>query len=119
MNIEIPDNIQNFIKRTDGVSIDVVINHPVSSCGCNLKIRKTIVLSILNRSCNRCGYDYIFNPDGGDGDCGHSNCELKYVPVFVWQDFDNATPLEKAFSIWLDAYEKRGRVQVMTFGRTL
>ena len=119
MKIEIPKNIQRYIKENDGVNLAININSAAGDYGYAHVIWITYVISKLTRTCNRCGYDVIWNPDDSESKCQrHTYDAYRYDDVFIYSEKDNDKSLEEAFEEW----ESQNRnpykpIKRMTFGR--
>lgn len=119
-DIHIPDNIAKWIKEHDGVNLSINFNSASADHGYAHMIWHNVVISMIDRHCNRCGYDILFNPDDSESRClRHTYSPWKYEDVFVWSEFQNPLSLEESFTIWLENQTDKAfqPVKRMTFGQ--
>ena len=107
-DIHIPDSIARWIEQHDGVNLSININSASSDYGYAHMVYHTVSISILTRTCNRCGYDPLWNPDDTDSKCiRHTYNSPRYDKVFCWNAFRNPNTLEEAFNHWLELNKER------------
>lgn len=97
----VPDNIAKYATMFHS---NVAYNFNVTDGlnGYGILCHRSVVVSRLTRTCNRCGYDSLWNPDDMDSKCGrHTYGNVRYDPVFVWSETGNPLPLEEAFDDFL------------------
>ena len=100
-NFSIPDNIARYIEQHKGVNLAINFNSVSADYGYVHDIHHTVVLSVLTRTCNRCGYDPLWKPDDSESKCiRHTYGRWRYDDVFVWSADTNDLSLEKCFAIW-------------------
>jgi hypothetical protein len=104
--INIPDNILKWITEHDGVNLKVDINSASADYGYAHVMHVTVIISMLTRTCNHCGYDQIWKPDDSNSKCRrHTFGAWRYDPVFTWRSKsyggDMLQTLESAFDTWL------------------
>lgn len=119
-HIDIPDNIAEYIDRHDGVNLNINFNNASADHGYGHMLWHTISISLLTRTCHRCGYDVIWNPNDSESKCQrHSYNNWRYDDVFIWSEFRNEMTLEEAFDKWLSEQPKRydQPVKKMVFGK--
>lgn len=113
--VDIPENICSWLRRQDGANVSVIFNSSSANCGYGHRILKYVAISRLTRTCVRCGYDPLWNPDDSESKCvRHTYNPWRYDDVFVWEDGTNANPLEADFSRWMDAQPERSDKPVVT-----
>lgn len=120
MNFEMPQNIERYLKEHDGVNVAVNFNSASADYGYAHCIHKSVVMSKLTRTCNRCGYDPLWNPDDTESKCNrHSYGAYRYDTVFSFSEEDNPLSLKICFDAWLRAqpeqYDKP--CKYISFGR--
>lgn len=120
-HIDIPDNIAEYIEFRNGVNLSFNINVVDGVNGYGRINLYTVKLSKLTRTCNRCGYDPLWNPKGDECGCHyrHTYNGWRYDDVFIWSPIENEFSLEDAFNHWLnmqpDSIDEP--TLKMTFGR--
>lgn len=103
-HIDIPDNIANYISQHNGSAINITISNASANHGYAHIMWYVVRVSILTRTCHRCGYDVIWNPDDSESKCQrHSYDAWRYDDVFIWSDQFPHLSLEEAFDDWLSA----------------
>lgn len=118
--IEIPNNIVQYIYRNDGVNLSVNINSAATISGYGRMIFCTYVLSKITRTCHRCGYDPLWNPDDTESKCiRHTYDGYRYDEVFAYSPDDEGRSLEECFEEWLSKNNNPNKpAERMIFGRT-
>lgn len=119
-DIHIPDNIAKWIKEHDGVNLSINFNSASADSGYAHMLWHTVQISMLTRTCNRCGYDRLWRPDDRESKCQrHTYNAWRYDTVFTWSEFQNSTTLEDAFNKWLEAQPDKYDAPVvkMCFGQ--
>ena len=102
MIVDIPDNIEKWIEKHDGVNLSVNVNPASTDYGYAHIKHLTVTISMLTRTCHHCGYDQIWNPDDSESKCRrHTYGIWRYDPVFEWTSNDGWTTLKTAFDVWL------------------
>ena len=97
----IPQNIEKWLKDHDGVNLSINFNNASADCGYAHIMWLTVEISMLNRRCNRCGYDLLWNPDDRDSKClRHTYDAWHYDTVFAWCANHNEQTLSEAFDEW-------------------
>lgn len=116
MNFEMPQNIERYLKEHDGVNVAVNFNSASADYGYAHILHKSVVMSKLTRTCNRCGYDPLWKPDDSESKClRHTYGASRYDPVFSYSYTKNPLSLEECFDIWLD---RQGEVcEYIGFGK--
>lgn len=100
-DIHIPDNIAEFLAIHNGVNLSINFNSVTADSGYAHMMFHTVIISMITRTCNRCGYDQLWRPDDSDSHCSrHTYNAWHYDNVFVWSDFRNDKSLEDAFEDW-------------------
>lgn len=103
-HIDIPDNIADYVERYNGVALNITLNNASADHGYAHVMWYIVRLSMLTRTCHRCGYDVIWNPDDTDSKCQrHSYDSWRYDDVFVWSAWGSQLSLEEAFDDWLSS----------------
>lgn len=122
-HIDIPDNIAEYVGSHNGCNLSININSTDGLNGYGMIEHFTVELSILTKTCYRCGYDPLWNPEVDDDlACSrHSYSDQRYDEVFVWrgtEGIQDRIGLEDAFNLWLQAQPKRpfNPVKRMFFG---
>lgn len=101
INFSLPENIASWLVRNDGVNVSINLNNASADYGYGHMIWYTVVISMLTRTCHRCGYDRLWNPDDSESKCiRHSYNSERYDEVFAWSAFGNPLSLDEAFDIW-------------------
>lgn len=100
--IEIPENIAQYIESHNRTKLSININHADGDSGYVHMIWHTVALGIATRTCNRCGYDPLWNPNAENSQCiRHVYNKWRYDDVFVWSSEQNKLSLKDAFDGWL------------------
>lgn len=111
----LPENICEWLRQNDGVNVSVNFCSASANCGYTHRILKTVVISMLTRTCVRCGYDPLWNPDDTESKClRHTYNPYRYDDVFAWEEHKDANSLEDDFSKWLDANPKNCEKPMVT-----
>lgn len=102
-HIDIPDNIAKYIAEHNGVNLNINVNSTDADYEYAHIIWYTVTLSKLTRTCHRCGYDPVWNPDDSNSKClRHTYNNWRYDTVFAWGHMGNSSlSLEEAFNAWL------------------
>lgn len=123
-DFSMPENMKKWIRCHDGVNLSVNWNAASADCGYAHHLFKSVVLSMLTRTCHRCGFDEVWNPDDSQSKCQrHSYNAWRYDEVFVWADEDNNISLDEAFERWKEANPRESAadclkpVKFMSFGQ--
>jgi hypothetical protein len=99
---DIPDNIADYLDTHNGVNLNININPAYVDYGYGHTVWYSVTLSKLTRTCHRCGYDPVWNPNDDKSKCvRHTYDDWRYDEVFVWSPIDNQLSLEEAFDEWL------------------
>ena len=109
-HIDIPKNISEFLNAYDGCNLSINLNNADRLNGYGHIMLCSVHLSMITRTCNRCGYDPLWHPDRDE--CNrHTYEDFRYDEVFFWrtvvkEDSIDTSSLERAFDIWLKANPK-------------
>ena len=115
--IDIPENILNFLGSHDGVNLAINYNSASADYGYAHIMHRNVVISILTRTCQRCGYDPLWKPNDDDSKCRrHTYSNFRYDEVFAW-DSRYTLSLEKCFEEWQNQQKPYSAVKPMTFGK--
>ncbi|MBQ4361263.1 MAG: hypothetical protein II767_13520 [Proteobacteria bacterium] len=107
-HIDIPDNIAEYISKTNGANVAWNINSAFADGEYAHMFWISVVVSRLTRTCNRCGYDPLWQPNDDGSKCQrHTYNSPRYDDVFVWSPEDNNLSLEEAFNVWLTSQPDR------------
>ncbi len=120
-DIHIPDNIAKWITQHDGVNLSINFNSASADSGYAHMLWHTVTISMLTRTCNRCGYDTLWNPDDSESKCiRHTYNSWRYDTVFVWSEFQNPLSLEVAFEEWKNKQSDKYGAPIVkiTYGQT-
>ena len=102
-DFHIPKNIATWIEEHDGVNVSVNFNSASGDYGYGHIIWHSVIISMLTRTCTRCGYDELWKPDDSESKClRHTYNSYRYDEVFAWSGNDSQIGLEDAFNEWLD-----------------
>lgn len=105
--ITIPENIVKWLEKQDGANLSVNFNSVSANGGYSHIVRWYIEISMLTRTCNRCGYDSLWNPDDSNSKClRHTYEKPRYDVVFSWMPTRFQWSLEEAFDKWLKEQPK-------------
>ena len=116
---EIPKNIIEYLSNHNGCNLQVNLNHADADYGYAHRLLISVVISHLTRTCNRCGFDVIWNPDDTESKCGrHTYGAYRYDEVFAWSPLKCSMTLEEAFNDWLISQSKdyRKPIVLKTYG---
>lgn len=119
-DIHIPDNIATWINEHNGVNLSINFNNASGDAGYAHVMWYTVEISMLTRTCNRCGYDVIWNPDDSESKCiRHTYNAWRYDTVFAWSAFQNTKSLEDCFDCWLKSQSEKSwePIKKMHFGQ--
>lgn len=109
-DFHIPDNLARYVEQHIGVNLSANFNSVAADAGYAHDVFHTVVLSVMTRTCNRCGYDPVWNPDDSESKCGrHTYNGWRYDEIFVWSERRNSDSLEESFAKWEkenEAHEK-------------
>ena len=99
----LPKNMIDYIRQHNAVNLQINFNHADADYGYGHMIYISVILSHLTRTCNRCGYDEIWNPDDSESKClRHTYDKPHYDSVFIWNSYKNPWSLRAAFENWLN-----------------
>ena len=102
MTFEIPDRIIDYVESKCGCNLQINYNVTDGVNGYGQIVHYSVHISILTRTCNRCGYDPLWNPRGWESKCfHHSYNHERYDDVFVWSGACGKT-LERCFDDWVN-----------------
>ena len=105
----IPNDIFEFLRRHDGCNLSINFNNASTVSGYGHIVWCSVQLSMITRTCCRCGYDPLWHPDDTESKCIHHTYDnQRYDDVFIWKAMlkegrINISSLEKAFNTWLKA----------------
>lgn len=119
-SFSIPENIAKYISEHDGVNLSVNYNSAGADDGYSHMIWHTVVMTRITRTCSRCGYDPLWNPDDTNSKCmRHSYGAYRYDEVFAWSPIENDETLAQCFDQWIDQQPTRwdDPTVKMSFGR--
>ena len=120
-HIDIPDNIAKYIAEHNGVNLNINVSSTDADYGYAHIIWYTVTLSKLTRTCHRCGYDPVWNPDDSNSKClRHTYNNWRYDAVFTWGHMGSPSiSLEEAFDVWLRSQpaSEHQPTKEMTFGQ--
>lgn len=121
--IKLPQNILDFIRRFDGVNVSINYNSASANHGYAHCLFISVSISMLTRTCHRCGYDSLHNPDDTESKCGrHTYNSWRYDVVFSWTQNENNKTLEECFNEWFAVNHDRFKqekcvpIKIMDFG---
>ena len=116
--IDIPDNVAEYIEAHDGINLNVNINNSDGDYGYAHMTWYSVSISRITRTCQRCGYDPLWKPNDDDSKClRHRYGSWRYDRVFVWSPYNNELGLEDAFNVWLESQSNAEAVKYMKFGQ--
>ncbi len=107
------NNIAEFMKEHDGCNISINFNNADGLNGYGHIMWCSVHISMVTRTCQRCGYDPLWHPDEEQSKClRHTYDSWRYDDVFIWRSMlkeghINISSLERAFDIWLKAQPKQ------------
>ena len=105
--MNIPKNISEFLNAHDGSKLSINLNSAKYLNYDGHIMLCSFHLSIITRTCNRCGHDLLWHPERDE--CNrHTYGNFHYDDVFIWKaivkdDRIDTSSLERAFDIWLKA----------------
>lgn len=108
MKVEMPENMAKYLKEHDGVNVAVNFNSASADYGYAHILHKSVVMSKLTRTCQRCEYDQLWKPDDAESKCQrHSYGAYRYDTVFAYSEEENPLSLEVCFDAWLEAQPEK------------
>ena len=107
-HMDIPQNIYEFISSHNGCNLSININSTDAINGYGHIMWYSVHISMLTRTCNRCGYDPLWRPNDEQSKCiRHTYDNWRYDDVFVWKTmmggYMDTQKLEGDFDTWLKA----------------
>lgn len=115
----LPDNIMGWLKEHYGANVSINVNSTDGLNGYGQLMHYSVHVSMLTRTCHRCGYDRLWKPDDSESKCQrHTYNSWRYDDVFVWRDRKSKASLKEEFEKWLTKNRDRkdGPMVQMVYG---